>query len=51
VFAPLYLVLRRRGVKFRFFHRVCRLELVTFLAHTERTYAAPLPKYPLLQSV
>jgi uncharacterized protein with NAD-binding domain and iron-sulfur cluster len=27
VFAPLYLVLKRRGVDFRFFHRVDRLEL------------------------
>ncbi len=27
VFAPLYLVLRRRGVDFRFFHRIDRLEL------------------------
>ncbi|ADO72706.1 NAD(P)-binding protein [Stigmatella aurantiaca] len=36
VFAPLYEVLRRRGVRFEFFHRVQRLELSTDQARIER---------------
>ncbi|HXT07448.1 MAG TPA: FAD-dependent oxidoreductase [Roseiarcus sp.] len=42
VFAPLYEVLRRRGVRFEFFHRLDNLKLAERLAPGERPYIAGL---------
>ncbi len=36
VFAPLYEVLKRRGVQFSFFHRLTSVELAEAASHVER---------------